>query len=77
MQAEQDDVQMETRRQWFASLGRWCMLAGLAMLTGRLGLRSGRATDCERRLPCQRCGLLARCDLPRAVKTRRDDTRRM
>ena len=66
---------IETRRQWFASLGRWCALAGLAVLTARLGLRSGQAADCGRRLPCQQCGLLERCALPRAVKRRQEDTR--
>ncbi len=69
--------QIDTRRQWFVSLWRWCALTGLAMLTARLVLRSGQAADCGRRLPCQQCGLLQRCDLPRAVMSRQEDTRSM
>ncbi len=75
MQAKQDDAHIETRRQWFASLWRWCALTGLGALTVRLGLRSGQVADCGRRLPCQQCGLLGRCALPRAVMSRQEDTR--
>jgi hypothetical protein len=65
----------ESRRQWFATMGRWGALAGLAVLTGRLVMRDAPTADCGRQFPCQRCGLLARCDLPRAAQTRRDETR--
>jgi hypothetical protein len=75
MQAEGDISRIETRRQWLAAVWRWCALAGLAVLTGRLAVRSGSAADCRRRLPCQRCGLLASCDLPRAVESRQEKPR--
>jgi hypothetical protein len=75
MQAKHDDARIETRRQWFASLWRWCALTGLAALTVHLGLRAGQAGDCGRRLPCQQCGLLERCKSPRAVTSRQEDTR--
>ena len=75
MQDKQIDARIETRRQWLASLWRWCALTGLAVLTGRLFIRAGHAADCGRQLPCQRCGLVERCDLPRAVNSRQEDTR--
>lgn len=69
------DPSGETRRQWLASLWRWCALTGLAVLTGRLLFRPRHAADCRRQLPCQSCGLVERCDLPRAAESRRSETR--
>ena len=64
-----------TRRQWLASLWRWCALTGLAVLTGRLLLRPADSSDCGRQVPCRRCALLRRCHLPRAAESRGGETR--
>ena len=75
MQDPRIDRYDETRRQWLASIGRWCALTALAVLTGRLLLRSRHSSDCGRQLLCQNCGLLERCRLPRAAESRREETR--
>lgn len=75
MQVPRIDRYGETRRQWLASIGRWCALTALAVLTGRLLLRPRHSADCGRQLPCQNCGLLNRCGLPRAAESRREETR--
>lgn len=75
MQANRPDQPGNTRRQWLASAWRWCAMTVLALLSGRLVIRSGSAADCGRHLPCRSCRLLARCDLPRAGEARRSKTR--
>ncbi|MCH5373669.1 MAG: hypothetical protein JJ992_06810 [Planctomycetes bacterium] len=67
--------QTGTRRQWLATAWRWSAMTGLALLSARLLIRPHGSADCRRQLPCQRCGLLAHCDLPRAGEARRQRTR--
>ena len=57
--------QRASRRQWLTGMARWGLLGGLAAVSARLLTRDG---DCVRHLPCQTCGLWARCDLPRAQR---------
>jgi len=75
MRANRADQPGGTRRQWLASVYRWCALSALAILSARLVIRPRASADCGRQLPCQICRLLARCDLPRASQTRRSSTR--
>lgn len=63
-----------SRREWFRGVARTVLLAGLAVLSGRLVLRGDA---CPHRVPCQRCGLLPTCELPRARSAQRERTGRM
>ncbi len=65
----------EHRRQWLTTVCRWAALTVLAVLTGRLVLRPGRADGCDRRLVCQRCGQWQDCVLPKANQARREHGR--
>lgn len=69
------DPRREHRRQWLKSVCRWAALAFLAVLTGRLLLRSGRTDACDRRLVCQHCGQWQHCFLPKADQARRKEVR--
>jgi hypothetical protein len=62
----------QSRREWLTGAARWGALAGLAAVSGRLLTRSG---ECTRQLPCQTCGLVARCELPRARQAEAEGTR--
>jgi len=61
-----------SRRQWLAGLLRWGAVSALAAVTAVLIRRPGGDSNghCTQRLPCERCGSLARCPLPQAVTWR-------
>lgn len=63
-----------SRRDWLAATFRWSVLGLLGLVSGRLALRGG---TCPTRLPCQRCGLLVKCELPRAAAARDQRSRSM
>ncbi len=60
----------QTRRQWLTGLLRWSVLSIIAAGTALLVRRSGGGGRCALRLPCERCGSLAGCQLPQAVAWR-------
>ena len=58
------------RRRWLITLARYSALGGIGLFAWNLVARSHR--DCFRlTLPCQDCGLLTLCRLPRAVAAKR------
>lgn len=69
------DSRVEHRRQWLKTCWRWAALAVLSVLTGRLILRPGPTTACDRRLACDRCGQWQHCGLPKADQARHEPTR--
>lgn len=58
-----------SRRQWLIALMRTSFLALIAAVCALLIRRSSNGSDgrCAQGLPCQRCGSLPGCGLPRAV----------
>jgi hypothetical protein len=66
------NVRCFDRRGWLAAALRGGALMILVLGSALLLGRGGRAQDCGRQVPCQRCGLASRCLLPRAVESRRD-----
>ena len=69
MRDEFMNSQNKTRRQWLTGLLRWSVLSIIAAGTALLVRRSGGG-PCALRLPCERCGSLAGCQLPQAVALR-------
>ena len=67
-QANLEPLERTNRRGWLTGAVRVALLGGLAAVSGHLLLRSHG--DCERQLPCQKCGQRASCRLPQAVKSR-------
>lgn len=60
-----------SRRDWLVSIYRNLVLVILSIGSAFLAFRSGDASGCVRRVPCQTCGLWDRCEQPAALTSRR------
>jgi hypothetical protein len=61
-----------TRREFLRGAARHALLAAFAAFAVSSVARSSNAKSCLRRVPCQACQLFARCDLPAALKVKRE-----
>jgi len=61
-----------SRRDFLRGATRYALLTGLSAFVISLAARSRIATSCARRGSCGGCTLLARCDLPPALKLKRE-----
>ena len=61
---------MSTRREFLRTLARGSLFAGLAILTGGLIFRSGKAGVCNAGFRCGSCAIKDNCTLPEAIASR-------
>ena len=60
-----------SRRDWFAAGIRYSLLGGIALLAAWCGIRPSHSPCPDESAACRDCRRLARCGLPRGIRTRR------
>jgi hypothetical protein len=61
------------RKEFFKTGGRIFILGAMAATTGYLVVNQQVDTTCSVSLACQKCGQLAKCELPRAIETKENE----
>ncbi len=64
------------RRQWLIRFGRRVILGGISILSLNLLLRRLNAGCIRPESPCQTCGVLSHCRLPRAEESKQSQQER-
>lgn len=61
------------RKEFLKTGGRILILSGMAATTGYLVVNQKVDTSCSVSPACQKCGQFAKCELPQAVETKKNE----